>query len=1714
MAEYRQRKAQSDGQKKKKKKKNKGSEQQEGEQEECHERKDVPPAELSFSRTLQSGDTVKHDQTYTIEPESEISTTAEDYSSEEEEIYAPSRLQEMENELAAKNMAVEELSRELEEIRATFGAEGVQQLQDFEAALKQRDSIITQLTANLQQARAEKDEVMREFLDLTEKSQKLQIQFQQARNVAYRLGDRLPYSNARRQLKKGITAAKQRYQQQIEGHFVNNNPRSMWRGIKAITDYKSSTPLTSHDALNEFFARFDNQTSQVDTQTTPLPRDEPVIILESHQLQAGESLRSSSISSAAADLLQARQQVLLYQQQLDEKDATVKSLQMQLEDRDGKIKGLREQTEETDKKVKHLQEQISQMMQIQQRVFELEMVSRDTEVSFTQRLQEKDLRIKEQERLILEHQQSLSQLRDKLEESDKRFVSISEQLEAKVRDLEGCEAELQASKEKEQLSSGEILQLMGTVEDLQKRYHQGNQLEGEVLKRAEEYATQRLDHLRAELDEMYGQQIVQIKQELIARHKEEMANILEKHSTEMKKILDQHRVETKRLTSQLNHSTGDVNSLNVRVIELQQRLQELQVLREKAEHDLTQTSKEKILLQSQVQQLVEDLRLKEQEKSQSEVHLQLQATITDLQAQLTSVQEASSELEAKHESEITNYQIKLEMLEREKDAVLDRMAESQEAELERLRTQLLFSHEEELSRLREDLQHESQMNVENLQDELNQRHEESLQHLRSGYEEQIRLSVDERSVLAAERTSLLQEIVTLKSDLKQAQEKSQVEELVAQLKALQAEIQELRQRPSEKVEPQELYKNDRARESEQSWEEVEAENKLLKETIATLTEELRSREADHKMLMKKIDTLITENRQANELAEELRAEIERQKSTFSFAEKNFEVNYQELRAELEERLRVQALQYETKLQGFETQLQNPKSEMEYRSIQSMKKEHEETDGGALVEKDTTELMEKLQSVELARAGLVKQVEQKETEIKKIKLERVKLEEQLKSREMEFKIVEQEKTGLLEQVEQKEAKIKMVELEKVGLVEQLGQNKVELKRLELERAGFEEQTKLKDLELKRVELEKIGLVQQVDQKEAALERVKLEKAELLQQVEWKEAKLQRVTETEALVKVVEQKEVVLQQKKEELQRMKPGKAELTDQHQVKKAGLKAPRKTRQKASRVKGLESKSDTKKKGQSKSQCFEVELQEEEVVTTEQLLALPLSQAAEEEERLRETDVYVVHCNDGVKLQTHAYTKTVAVGETLSCAHTDTHTRTHTHTRTQPSAAASHTAREKKLKSDSEKQVESQYGETDLVPTVTLTDSMEGYEHEECRLQLEAQRISLSQIHAAQLELLKERLPEWEEPERQGMAKESASSPSLSSITQDFTHLLQLISGVCGVDTVDVTDEQLQNLQPCTIRKIIDTTQEVYRKLQQLDAGVLSSHTSFSVTSLNEDGNECKALTLNFTLFTIFFTVLQEELQEEVKQKMELQEEVKQKMELQEEVKQKVELQEEVKQKVELQEEVKQKVELQEEVKQKVELQEEVKQKVELQEEVKQKVELQEEVKQKVELQEEVKQKVELQEEVKQKMALQEEVKQKVELQEEVKQKVELQEEVKQKVELQEEVKQKVELQEEVKQKMALQEEQHRQEIQCLRSYYSEQIREMEERFTNEVLLLQDVTPADTLHSMPSISAKEQQLQVRYSALLVIVQMSVEFAKQSEMSRMSMQDKPSEGTQ
>lgn len=89
-----------------------------------------------------------------------------------------------------------------------------------------------------------------------------------ARDAAFRSGDAQAYSSSRADLKRGIREAKHSHKLRIEEHFKNNSdPRRMWQGIQAITDYKpTNTTPTSNDAsflneLNSFYARFerDNQ---------------------------------------------------------------------------------------------------------------------------------------------------------------------------------------------------------------------------------------------------------------------------------------------------------------------------------------------------------------------------------------------------------------------------------------------------------------------------------------------------------------------------------------------------------------------------------------------------------------------------------------------------------------------------------------------------------------------------------------------------------------------------------------------------------------------------------------------------------------------------------------------------------------------------------------------------------------------------------------------------------------------------------------------------------------------------------------------------------------------------------------------------------------------------------------------------------------------------------------------------------------------------------------------------------------------------------------------------------------------------------------------------------------------------------------------------------------------------------------------------------------
>ncbi|XP_062414443.1 A-kinase anchor protein 9 isoform X2 [Pungitius pungitius] len=986
LAEYRQRKAHADSQKKqKKKKKKKPGEDSEGDSQGGGEvepnpsvgrdevsgggqdgsggKKDPPTTEFTFARTLRSGDTIKHDQTYTIEPESEMSTTAEDYSSEvngchdemtenimmhsEEFIWeeAESLPQvtkggRMEDALAAKTQAVEELSRELEEIRAVFGTEGVHQLQDFEAALKQRDGIITQLTTNLQQARDEKDEIMKEFLELTEQSQKLHIQFQ--------------------------------------------------------------------------------------------------------QLQAGETLRNTSHSSTAADLLQARQQLLQYQPQLEELQLQLSQMEVsQRRSEESFTQRINEKDLLIAEQEKHIlsQKQLLTELRTMEQSFaqslkdknhfiteqtaiitehelsltllreELAHVGRTTDENIINPSDEKDLIIAEQERVISERDCSLTQLEDELEAAEKglrdlqrqmaakesELESCMEDLESKKSDLESCKSEIEsftlalekeraelesckgelsASRQKERMSSNEIMQLMGTVEDLQKRCHQDSLSEGDTIQQMQEETLRRLELLRAELDEMYGQQIVQMKQEVNLQHAAKVEQMAEQHRAELKVLKAQQ-------LSQSSTVSVEVDTLNAKIRELQETLEKSQAMQHQARQELSQLAQEKFDLQAKVEDLLEDLRsakekveqvshgLVSQENQQGELR-RLQEATDSLKSELAAAQKAAQEAEVQHDSETTNYKIKLEMLEREKDAVLDRMAQSQEAELDRLRTQLLFSHEEELTLLREELQRESFLNTENLLNEAAIKHEKASETLRKGYEDELHLLRREKAEFATERDELFHQIVGLKEDLKLALHSSKADELVQQLQELQVELEELRKGGGEKArmerEIQSLHKktemlDSQTKEREQCWESKWKQHQLEKEALIESNKTLKD-ELNSKVL--KIEALVAENNQIQQRVVRLGEEIETQRSTFSFAEKNFEVNYQELKEEytclieaktqLEERTLKETLEFEVKIASLQSQVRALEE-----SGGDLKMEDVSTDGRepAVIEKDTTELMEKL-----------------------------------------------------------------------------------------------------------------------------------------------------------------------------------------------------------------------------------------------------------------------------------------------------------------------------------------------------------------------------------------------------------------------------------------------------------------------------------------------------------------------------------------------------------------------------------------------------------------------------------------------------------------------------------------------------------------------------------------------------------------------------------
>lgn len=658
------------------------------------------------------------------------------------------------------------------------------------------------------------------------------------------------------------------------------------------------------------------------------------------------------------------------------------------------------------------------------------------------KLQEKEALVEELEAKLGEEEKNSLQLKEKLSDVSKLLEELKEEISLRNQQITNMKAELTSYKQKERQCSDEIKQLMGTVEELQKRCYKDSQSEADTVQRMELETQRRLAQLQAELDEMHGQQIVQMKQEL-----------MKQHAVEIERRLLQQKVELEQTSSLCfneNVNKDQMHLMHIKINELNVKLQDADKEREKMKQELSQQMEviatEKSLQQTRIEDLLQELnfsREQVQRAKQTIVDMECrlneaekcQLMIEDLKTQLASASEFRKDLELKHEAEITNYKIKLEMLEREKDAVLDRMAESQEAELERLRTNLLFSHEEELSKLKEDLAKEHMVNMESLKHNLNMHHKQQLDEIQNEMSQKIEAMQYEKDNLITKQNQLILEITNLK-DLQQSLVNSKSEEMTLQIYELEKEIEVLRQEEKEKgtleQEIQDLHlktelmqEQMRKREDtlQKKCSELETQNNVLKGENETLEEKLKnmlvcseenilcnssvSSKTEILDLQKRIEKLITENEQLKNQNSILQEDTERQKSAFSLTEKKLEASYKELQKEcasllkakidLEESKKKQEAEYKSKLKALNEKISHLQSNRPvlfktkpsgFEGSQEIKMTGEDIfEAGEVVEKDATELTEKLQvtqrekvQLSLRLSDLSEQLKSKDNEI--------------------------------------------------------------------------------------------------------------------------------------------------------------------------------------------------------------------------------------------------------------------------------------------------------------------------------------------------------------------------------------------------------------------------------------------------------------------------------------------------------------------------------------------------------------------------------------------------------------------------------------------------------------------------------------------------------------------------------------------------------------
>ncbi|XP_073700731.1 uncharacterized protein [Garra rufa] len=110
-------------------------------------------------------------------------------------------------------------------------------------------------------------------------------QLRHAKDDAYRKGDKVLYKEAKYTLEKEIKVAKKNYSEKIRNQFHSSDSSSVWKGLKHITNYKTSSPSTLQnqqlaDDLNEFYCRFEKTPFTPPTSPLSLTPATPIQISE------------------------------------------------------------------------------------------------------------------------------------------------------------------------------------------------------------------------------------------------------------------------------------------------------------------------------------------------------------------------------------------------------------------------------------------------------------------------------------------------------------------------------------------------------------------------------------------------------------------------------------------------------------------------------------------------------------------------------------------------------------------------------------------------------------------------------------------------------------------------------------------------------------------------------------------------------------------------------------------------------------------------------------------------------------------------------------------------------------------------------------------------------------------------------------------------------------------------------------------------------------------------------------------------------------------------------------------------------------------------------------------------------------------------------------------------------------------------------------------